>query len=252
MFFCDKVSKALNGIARSTNGGKTWAFGTVGTSSKDSTTYSHSVDFKDALVGVAARDDSTFWSTSDGGVTWQQIGSKAPTYHWYIEFVQGTNTAMAGGVNLATIGEVDLDSRTFIENHDVAWPNISFSYVDFPNLRRGYMTCGGMHRAFFSIVYGTSEVLTETRMPSAFMMAQNYPNPFNPTTTIRYDLLKQSRVSLKLFNLLGQEVMILVDTEQSAGRYSVELNGQNLASGVYCYRLQAGSFVETKKLAIVK
>ena len=89
-------------------------------------------------------------------------------------------------------------------------------------------------------------------LPCEFALYQNFPNPFNPATTIRYDVAEGSHVSLKLFNLLGQEVGTLVDQMQKAGQYSLDLNASSLASGVYLYRMQAGNFISTKKLMIVK
>ena len=76
-------------------------------------------------------------------------------------------------------------------------------------------------------------------LPSEFSLKQNYPNPFNPTTTIRYELPRQAKVSLKVYSVLGQEVVALVNAGQPAGHYSVVLNGQKLPSGVYFCRLQA-------------
>jgi dienelactone hydrolase len=89
-------------------------------------------------------------------------------------------------------------------------------------------------------------------VPAAIALHQNYPNPFNPSTTIRYDLNAQARVTLKLYSMLGQEVMTLVADEQQAGSYVVQLNGQSLASGVYLCRLQAGSVVKTLKLCLMR
>jgi hypothetical protein len=90
------------------------------------------------------------------------------------------------------------------------------------------------------------------QLPKEYALQQNYPNPFNPSTTIKYDLPKDSRVNLKLFNILGQEVATLVNEEQKGGYKSVEWNASNVASGVYLYRLQAGDFVQTKKMLLLK
>jgi hypothetical protein len=83
-------------------------------------------------------------------------------------------------------------------------------------------------------------------------LLQNYPNPFNPVTIIRYELPKESNVSLRVFNMLGQEVAVLVDEVQAAGHRSVEFNASGLPSGMYLYRLTAGDFVATKKLVLLK
>jgi len=98
----------------------------------------------------------------------------------------------------------------------------------------------------------TSTQYVNRGMPSAFGLSQNYPNPFNPTTTIRYDVPKESHVAIKVYNILGQEVMTLVDDNKRPGRYAVMLDGARLASGIYIYRVKAGDFVESKKLVVIK
>jgi hypothetical protein len=88
--------------------------------------------------------------------------------------------------------------------------------------------------------------------PREFALRQNYPNPFNPTTTIRYSIPERTHVSLRLFNLLGQEVFALVDEDQESGEHSVQLNASPLASGVYFYSMTAGRFSEQRKLIVLK
>jgi hypothetical protein len=89
-------------------------------------------------------------------------------------------------------------------------------------------------------------------LPKEFALEQNYPNPFNPSTVIRYDLPRGARVTLEVFNAAGQRVGVLVDAEQSAGTHEVRLEGGGLSSGAYFYRLQAGTFVQTKKALLVR
>ncbi len=89
--------------------------------------------------------------------------------------------------------------------------------------------------------------------PENYILFQNYPNPFNPTTTIEFDLPKTSDVTLKVFNIHGEEVVMLVSDRLSAGSYSYEWSRPaGIASGVYMYRLQAGDFVEIKKMVFLK
>jgi hypothetical protein len=98
--------------------------------------------------------------------------------------------------------------------------------------------------------------------PTDYALYQNFPNPFNPVTTIKYSLPKRSDVVIKVYNVLGKEVKILINNEQEAGVYEVEFNASTLASGVsakggyasgvYLYRLQAGDFVQTKKMILLK
>jgi hypothetical protein len=89
-------------------------------------------------------------------------------------------------------------------------------------------------------------------IPQEFRLEQNYPNPFNPSTTIRYGLPVRSHVRVAVFNTLGQQVAVLQNGEQEAGYHEVKFDGSKLASGVYLYRMQAGSYVETKKLLLVR
>jgi len=100
---------------------------------------------------------------------------------------------------------------------------------------------------------GTSRVeqLSSTA-PKTFLLEQNYPNPFNPSTTIRYQLPVASEVKLEVYDVLGKKVATLVSERQAAGYYQYVWNANGLTSGVYFYRLQAGGFVETKKMMLVK
>ncbi|MEP1304820.1 MAG: T9SS type A sorting domain-containing protein [Balneola sp.] len=87
---------------------------------------------------------------------------------------------------------------------------------------------------------------------NTFRLAQNYPNPFNPSTTINFVLPQASQVSLKVYNMLGQEVLTLVNERMSSGSQSVQFDASNLASGMYVYRLNAGSFSSSKKMMLIK
>jgi subtilisin family serine protease len=89
-------------------------------------------------------------------------------------------------------------------------------------------------------------------VPKEFALAQNYPNPFNPSTIISYQLPSASDVRLELYDVLGRKISTLVNARQSAGYYNYTLNAANLATGIYFYRLQAGNFVQTKKMLLVK
>jgi hypothetical protein len=89
-------------------------------------------------------------------------------------------------------------------------------------------------------------------LPHTFLLNQNYPNPFNPSTNIRYGLPHKSGVQLTVFNTLGQRVTQLVSGEQEAGYHEVHFDASGLSSGVYFYRLQAGTFVETRKLILLR
>jgi hypothetical protein len=88
--------------------------------------------------------------------------------------------------------------------------------------------------------------------PTAFSLYQNYPNPFNPSTTIRYALSEDAHVTLRLYDILGREVATLVDRFVETGYHHVNLDATSLASGVYFYRIEAGTFTNVKKLLLLK
>ena len=89
-------------------------------------------------------------------------------------------------------------------------------------------------------------------LPNLFSLSQNYPNPFNPSTTIKYSVSSSEFVALKVYDVLGNEVAALVNEYKPAGKYDTEFNATTLPSGVYFYRLQAGDYVETRKMILLK
>jgi len=88
--------------------------------------------------------------------------------------------------------------------------------------------------------------------PTDIILSQNHPNPFNPSTTIKYKIPDAEFVTLKVYDLLGNEVATLVNKQKPACSYDVKFDASSLPSGIYFYRLQAGSFVETKKMVLMK
>ncbi|MBI5662367.1 MULTISPECIES: T9SS type A sorting domain-containing protein [Ignavibacterium] len=105
---------------------------------------------------------------------------------------------------------------------------------------------------FFAL---SSQSLTDVKdkvVPNQFILEQNYPNPFNPATTIKYSIPASQFVALKVFDILGKEVAVLINKEQEAGNYKVQFDGSKLASGIYLFKLQTNNFVETKKMVLAK
>ena len=98
----------------------------------------------------------------------------------------------------------------------------------------------------------TSVINEPYGIPTEFELSQNYPNPFNPSTIIEYTLPMESHVNIKVYDIIGREIATLVNEEKTPGTYSVNFNASKFASGFYLYRMQAGSFVETKKLILMK
>lgn len=150
---------------------------------------------------------------------------------------------------------IDLDSAM----HDPASPlKLLAGYDSGDHLHPSEAGHHAMAEAVDLKLFGASDT-TLTGMgersadqPGNFSLLQNYPNPFNPATVIKYNLPKSSHVTIKLFDVIGKFVAVLVDEQKNAGSYQVTLNDSGLASGVYLYQLNAGNFMESKKLVLLK
>jgi len=109
------------------------------------------------------------------------------------------------------------------------------------------------NQGFWYEVQGTGGVKQLAAIPSGFALGQNYPNPFNPSTTIRFSVPERSKVTMRVMNLLGEEVARVVDNEMyGQGTYEVDFLAKDLPSGTYVYRLEAGNIVMTKKMVLMK
>jgi len=95
-------------------------------------------------------------------------------------------------------------------------------------------------------------VIIQISQPDSYLLKQNYPNPFNPSTIISWQLPESKFVTLKIYDVLGNEVASLVNEEKPAGNYEVEFNATNLSSGIYYYKLVAGNFIDVKKMILLK
>jgi phosphodiesterase/alkaline phosphatase D-like protein len=146
------------------------------------------------------------------------------------------------------VDEIPKKYRVILVSPDGGWP------IDLRSQREYRLQTPMTHLTVRVLVGLDSDIerkLTEL-LPDSYSLGQNYPNPFNPVTTIRYGLPQRSMVNLTLFNALGQQVRQLVSGEQEAGFHDVKFDGSGLASGVYFYRVRAGSFVESRKLILLK
>ncbi|RMF59353.1 MAG: T9SS C-terminal target domain-containing protein [Calditrichaeota bacterium] len=108
----------------------------------------------------------------------------------------------------------------------------------------------GWHAFTYEVATGINDEVGFS--PESFSLSQNYPNPFNPATTIRFQLPQSGFVSLKVYDLTGREVAVLVKEQKPAGTYQVSFDAGQLASGVYFYRLKSGEFQQTRKMLLVR
>jgi hypothetical protein len=160
-------------------------------------------------------------------------------------------------------GEYAVTGKTLINLRDHLNPKIVAAYTPFINeIAEDVVVKGlyvyalfsttGLHILQLDTLTTTVKGWRDPRSPVSYSLFQNYPNPFNPSTTISYDLPTRSHVTLRIFNVLGQTVETLVNGNAEAGRHQVQWNPGHLASGVYFYRLQAGNFVENKKMILLR
>jgi len=129
--------------------------------------------------------------------------------------------------------------------------NLSLKSLAFDG--QGYLYGAGSDGTIYRCSSPTTSVPNSVNdVPRIWNLGQNYPNPFNPTTTIPFSIPRQSFVTLNVFDVLGREVGVIVSEQLSAGNYTRRWNGSNAASGIYFYRLQSGTFSETKKLLLLR
>jgi beta-glucanase (GH16 family) len=171
----------------------------------------------------------TYFSTDDFNDRWILISAPVDSF---MDIGTGGNGFFDGKLDELVI----VISQVVGEN-----PSDVYTDIDFIAFSQGGPLITGLNVQYDGIKH-----------PDKFELDFAYPNPFNPSTSITYYLPKQSHVQIEVFNTLGQKVKTLVNKMQSAGKYSVIFDASDLASGVYIYRLKAGSFVESRKMVLMK
>jgi photosystem II stability/assembly factor-like uncharacterized protein len=190
------------------------------------------------------------YHSTDNGTNWSLANTGLPNVFEFCFAVSGTNVfagAYSGGVyhttdngaNWVEVNQGFGTSRT-IRTLEVLGEDLFAGFYD-----------GNVFRRPLSQMITSVEVLANIQ-PTQFSLDQNYPNPFNPTTTIRFSILKEEYVTLKIFDAFGQEVTTLISEELQTGQYEKEWNASSVASGVYYYSMQAGNYNQTKKLILMK
>jgi len=139
----------------------------------------------------------------------------------------------------------------FVDGKGTTTEKQDYSFVDkdlisgIYNYRLNQLDFDGTHRV-------VGELTAYLTLPGQFSLEQNYPNPFNPSTTINFSIPASGLVTLKVFNVLGSEVATLVNEQKEPGSYEVSFNANNYSAGIYFYNIQAGNFVETRKMILLK
>lgn len=247
-------------ILKTTDGGKKWKSTCI-----DSTFTIYSFHFINANIGWAAGighnpmtyySDKYIYKTTDGGDSWIECRNVPQFVYSSIKFID-EKTGWAAGT-LTAIGKTTIIKTTdggnsWFEQKTPIREELSQLY--FINDNIGYAVG---YNGIFKTVNGGGIVSVKDdkdfkkNIPIQIELKQNYPNPFNPTTTINYQLPKDGHVTLKIYDILGKEIATLVNEYKSQGRYSVEFNAQNLASGTYIYELRVNDYSSFKKLMLLK
>jgi len=139
----------------------------------------------------------------------------------------------------------------FVNGNGTTTETQLYSFVD-ENITSGKYLYRLKQVDFDGTVEYSNEAEVTVTVPEKFELSQNYPNPFNPSTKIKYQIATSNPVSLKIYDVLGNEVASLINEVQPAGNYEVTFDARSLSSGTYFYKLQAGSFVKTKKMVLLK
>ncbi len=283
-FVCGKVN---NQVLKTTDGGATWTqlLPNAGVDLND-------VYFTDINNGVVVGKNRAVKYTTDGGATWNSAtlnnipaGAPATAELKDVAFVNSNLGYIAGVLNFKTtdggktwnylaipdptktMNNVNVfDNKVNLTGANLVYESndegVTWRDINDPNIVQVATLYGGTYDnngypwvvGSYSLIYTLSpfvDVKPEISLNN-FSLEQNYPNPFNPNTTINYSVQNLSIVNLSVYNLLGQKVAELVNSEQAAGKYSVNFDASNLSSGVYFYTLTVGNSIATKKMVLIK
>ncbi len=269
-----------NGVYRSTDNGTTWEPRNNGITGLS--IYSLAAFGTKLFVGTS--DSVRVFSSSDEGVTWIPINNGLTRNHVYaLAVCESTLYAGTGdgvfrlnvdgeswtrmwdyGVTALTVISQSIFAGTYAGIFRSSDDGITWTRVDTGLTSQWILSLTMTEHDLFAGTYSGSvwrrpiaEMISavpssSTELPRQFMLSQNYPNPFNPTTTMSYQLPTQSQVTLKIFDVLGREVATLVNGVEEPGYKSVTWDASKLSSSVYFYKLTAGSYIETKKLLLIR
>ncbi len=235
--------KGSNGLYRSTDDGVSW---TLTNFPMNYRVYSLTVAANNIFAGTAEYLDGIYKSVDDGA-TWQKLSNASTSYEYYSNGILTSDGKLLIGVlGIGIYGSTDMGNTWQLSNNGLT-SLYGFVLAQAPN-GTIYATSGdGVFKGT-----GTTDIGNEGTVINSYQLDQNYPNPFNPSTTISYNLPFQQHVSLKVYDVLGNEIATLINEEQQAGSHSINFNAAQISTGVYLYKLDAGEFSETKSMILIK
>jgi photosystem II stability/assembly factor-like uncharacterized protein len=198
--------------------------------------------------------------TIDGGNTWTSQMDSLDAALFGVIFIN-KNIGFAVGITPHPVQATQTFSGLILNttNGGINWSSQiidtiqSLNSVYFIDVNNGWVV--GDKGAILHTTNGGVTFIEEEKtnaVPNEFLLSQNFPNPFNPNTTIKYSIPNASKVTIKIFDVLGKEIETLVDEEKPIGTYELKWNATKLSSGVYFYQLKAGDFIQTKKMILLK
>lgn len=239
-------------IIKTTNSGDSW---TTQESSTPNTL--RGVTFANELIGYVVGENGTILKTNTGGVIPVELSSfnvKLDGRSARVSWKTSSETNNSGFYVQRKIAS-KWENLNFIQGYGTTSEEHSYDYID--NLENLNFQ-GNIHYRLAQVDldgstnYSHVAEINYSPRPEDYELEQNYPNPFNPATSIKYSLPEGNQVKLLVYDLLGNEIKTLVNEYEPAGTYSVKFNAANLTSGIYIYRLQAGDFISTKRMVLIK
>ncbi|NOS84043.1 MAG: T9SS type A sorting domain-containing protein [Ignavibacteria bacterium] len=251
------VLNLLGGLAKiinTTNGGLNWIVRDVNVGYGGPFSIQFSQDNNIGVFFGQENANSWIYRTTNSGINWSIAYSTTYYYSKSMRWIQGTSN-IYGCSEFVLIRSTDdgLTWRTM-----TGGPGIDLESLDAVRLNNEtiYSLAVTRDRRVYKLLDTVRVIGIEnigTSIPGEFRLHQNYPNPFNPYTTIEFDIPKNSNVVLKVYDVLGRAVAVLSENEfKNAGSYKVKWNASSFSSGVYFCRIQAGNFVDIKKMILVK
>ncbi|MDP2363587.1 MAG: T9SS type A sorting domain-containing protein, partial [Ignavibacteria bacterium] len=239
------------GVFLSTNNGTSWTPTTL------TNAYINAFAVSGTNIFAGTGTNGVFLST-DNGTNWTEVNNGLTSSNDVGTFAVSGKNIFAGtqmnGVFLSTNnGTIWTEVNNGLMNTDVRALAVSGTNLfagTSNNFFAGITGDGVWRRPLSEMITGADDQIIE--IPSQFILEQNFPNPFNPSTIIQYAIGSTQIVQLKVYDVLGKKVATLVNEEKSAGSYEISFNATQLSSGIYFYKLHAGSFVETKKMLLLK
>jgi photosystem II stability/assembly factor-like uncharacterized protein len=240
-------------ILRTTNGGTDWT-----EQFSDNTVGGYNaIFFSDLNNGWIVGDAGKVLKTTNGGTSWNYVTNSGINSNersksvFFLDANTGWISSKDGNGNGIIQHTTDGGASWATQSTPLNNPqggNSIFS-IYFVDAQNGWLTAD---YGFICRYSGTTGINDDNKLADEFSLSQNYPNPFNPVSRIQYAISKEQFVQLKVYDVLGNEVAVLVNEEKPAGVYEVDFDASVLTSGIYFYQLKSGNYLETKKMILMK